>query len=240
MCGRFKLTIDGQDLAALFGPDELVELAELLNSTSRYNIAPTQNVAMLRFAANAPFRQLAFVRWGFVPAWAREITPAAPLINARLETVDEKPTFRSSFRTRRCLIPADGFYEWRRSTDKQPFVFQLPDERPFAFAGLWDRWQGPDGQVIESCAMLTTEANPVMAPIHHRMPILLPPTTFDAWLDPKEQDPERIRSILETNQCDQLVARAVSTRVNKVVHDDPACLAPPEPPTLPREMTLFD
>ncbi|MBC7545977.1 MAG: SOS response-associated peptidase [Candidatus Sericytochromatia bacterium] len=234
MCGRYTLKIDGKDLAALFA------LPELPDFPHRYNIAPTQRVAMIRMSETVGDRQLAMVRWGFIPAWAKEMPSQAPLINARLETAHEKPTFRSSFQSRRCLIPADGFYEWRRSTDKQPFVFQLPDEQPFAFAGLWDRWQGPDGQIIESCAMLTTEANMVMAPIHHRMPTILPPTHYDAWLDPGHQHPERLRAVLAASLCDRLIAKAVSTRVNKAVNDDPACLAPPEPAPLSREMTLFD
>lgn len=234
MCGRYTLKITPAELATYF------DLPEVPDLPARYNIAPTQPIPTVRVDAGIG-RHLVMMRWGFVPAWAKEMTGSAPLINARLETAHEKPTFRQSFRARRCLIPADGFYEWQRTeAAKQPYVFQLPDGEPYAFAALWDRWQAPDGAVIDSCAMLTTEANAVMAPIHHRVPVILERAHYAAWLDPDQHDPERLRQILVSGVADRLVATPVSKRVNQVVNDDATLLEPVAVETGPRELTLFD
>lgn len=232
MCGRYTLKITPAELATYF------ELPEVPDLAPRYNVAPTQTIPTVRVDAGIG-RHLVPMRWGFVPSWAKEMTGSAPLINARLETAHEKPTFRQSFRQRRCLIPADGFYEWQREeAAKQPYVFQLPDGEPYAFAALWDRWQAPDGTVIDSCAMLTTEANAVMAPIHHRVPVILERGAYAAWLDPEPREPAALRAILESTVADRLVATPVSKRVNQVANDDAGLLVPVD--LAPRELTLFD
>jgi putative SOS response-associated peptidase YedK len=236
MCGRYNLKITSPELAAFF---DLPECPDGL--PARYNIAPTQSVPIVRVDPEIG-RHLVMVRWGFVPAWAKEMTGSAPLINARLETAAEKPTFRQSFKNRRCLIPANGFYEWHRAEAvKQPYHFHLPDHGLVAFAGLWDRWQAPDGSVIDSCAMLTKEANAVMAPIHHRVPVFVGPAQFGTWLDPREEHDEVIRLALESTVADRLVATPVSKRVNQVVNDDASLLAEERVvEAAPRELTLFD
>ncbi|HEY9656670.1 MAG TPA: SOS response-associated peptidase, partial [Crinalium sp.] len=178
MCGRFSLTQSANALAETF------QLETLPEWTPRYNVAPTQAVLAIA-AAPAHSRQVRLFRWGLVPSWAKDLTIGAKLINARAETVAEKPSFRVAFKQRRCLILADGFYEWHRidRKTKQPYYFQLADRQPFAFAGLWERWQGDD-TVVETCTILTTQANELLQPIHDRMPVILAPEEYDRWLDP--------------------------------------------------------
>lgn len=222
MCGRFSLTTPTGALRALFGFDEMPNLPP------RYNIAPTQDVAAVRFTG--PERRPAFtlLRWGLVPAWAKEIAAGSPLINARAETVAEKPAFRNALRRRRCLIPADGFFEWQKREDgtKQPWRITLEGGAPFAFAGLWEHWAGADGSEVESCAIVTTVAADGIARIHGRMPVILDAADFMAWLDgTSEQAQSLLRPYLGA-----LAAYPVGSRVNSVRNDDASLLEPAAAP----------
>jgi putative SOS response-associated peptidase YedK len=173
-----------------------------------------------------PSRELSFLHWGLTPAWARDT--GSPLVNARAESIAVKPSFRDAFRSRRCLIPASGFYEWKISgRAREPWLFRLRDEQPFAFAGLWEQWLAADGSVHESCAVVTTAPNVLMEPIHHRMPALLAtPEAWDAWLDPRLGSPDELAPLLHPFPAADMTAVAVTPRVNGIHHDDAACLAP--------------
>jgi putative SOS response-associated peptidase YedK len=167
------------------------------------------------------------LRWGLIPSWAKDPAIGMKLINARAETVAEKPSFRKSFKQRRCLVLADGFYEWQKEGRvKQPYYIRLKSERPFAFAGLWDHWADADEKTIESCALLTTEPNELMAPIHHRMPVILNPDAYDDWLDPDQQDVARLVTLLGPYPAGEMVANPVSRLVNNARFDDPRCVEP--------------
>lgn len=214
MCGRFTLAVSGEQLAAQF------QLAASPDLTARYNIAPSQPVAIIR--AEADRRWLALVRWGLIPAWAKDTTLGARMINARAETVAEKPAFRTALRQRRCLIPADGFYEWQAQADgKQPYYIRLAEGGAFALAGLWERWQTPDGDWLESCTILTTTANELVKPLHERMPVILAPEQYARWLDPELRDPALLRELLVPYPAGLLVAYPVSKAVNRVSNDGP-------------------
>ena len=217
MCGRFFLLASPREVADLFG------LADVPDIAPRYNIAPTQPVAVVRLA-NAD-RELVRLRWGLIPPWSRD--GKAAQINARSETAADKPTFRTAFRKRRCLIPASGFFEWMQTgaKKKQPFCIRLADDKPFAFAGLWERWEGPDGPV-DSCAILTTEANELVRPVHDRMPVILDRRHFGQWLDPAEQDAGALAPLLRPFAADRMHAYPVSTLVNSPRNDDARCLGP--------------
>jgi putative SOS response-associated peptidase YedK len=218
MCGRFTQAADGEIIAQVF---ELPEPPEL---PRRYNIAPTQNVAAVR-AAEGSGRELVQLHWGLIPSWAKERAMGARMINARAETLAEKPAFRSAFRARRCLILADGFYEWQKlGTRKQPYFIGFTDRRPFAFAGLWERWTGEGSGAVESCTIVTTEANELLAPIHDRMPVILDPDAFASWVDPAEKDTERLAGLLKPYPSGPLQAYPVSMLVNNPANDSPACL----------------
>jgi len=196
---------------------------------SRYNITPGTKIPALRRrpkAGGSEETEPAMPRWGLVPAWMKEEAPGAGLVNARAESLEVKPSFREAFRSRRCLIPASGFYEWKiAGRARLPWLFQLPDAEPFFLAGLWDNWRAPDGGEFETCAVITTEPNRLMQPIHHRMPAILPLEAGQAWLDP-EARPEELRRWLMPFPAEQMQARAVSLRVNSVANDDAACLRP--------------
>ena len=177
MCGRFALLTPGQELAAQFGVTLAIAVAP------RYNIAPTQPVLAVRLAHDGETREATSLRWGLIPSWSKDVSIGSRLINARSETAAEKPSFRAAFKRRRCLIPASGFYEWqRRNGGKQPVYIHSTEGAAFGLAGLWETWQAPDGGAIESCTILTTTPNEMMAPIHNRMPVIIEPPS---WLDPK-------------------------------------------------------
>jgi len=219
MCGRFTLTTPTEIVAQLF------DIASAPSLRPRYNIAPTQDVAAVRRGDDG--NTLVLLRWGLVPSWAKDPAIGNRMINARAETVADKPAFRSALRKRRCLIPADGFYEWRKSgSAKQPYLLRRADDRPFALAGLWERWQHDDSASIESCTILTTTPNDLMRPIHDRMPVILAPDAWGVWLDPATQDPEGLRTLLTPCAEDLLVAEPVSTYVNSPRNDDPRCREP--------------
>jgi putative SOS response-associated peptidase YedK len=191
----------------------------------RYNIAPTQEVAAVRMEPDSGQRELGLLHWGLIPSWAKDKKIASKLINARAETVAEKPSFRSAFTKRRCLILADGFYEWQKleGGKKQPHYIHRQDDMPFAFAGLWESWNG-EGEAVESCTIITTSANEVMQPLHDRMPVILSGKDYDLWLDPAFKDKAALQELLKPCPVDWLEAYPVSTRVNSPKHDEAACL----------------
>lgn len=218
MCGRFTLQSPADALLDLFG---VIDAAPL---PPRYNVAPTQVVPALRAPRGEP--ELTLLRWGLIPFFARDAKMGARMINARSETVAEKPAYRAAFKRRRCLVPADGFIEWAktRSGKKQPFHFTRADGRPFAFAGLWERWAPPEGPAVESCTILTTSPNALVAEVHDRMPVILEAEDFDLWLDPGVEAAESLAPLLTAVDDDVLTKRAVSRRVSNARHDDAACL----------------
>ncbi|PWB73436.1 MAG: hypothetical protein C3F15_09720 [Holophagae bacterium] len=221
MCGRFTLTVSARVLGELF------DVPEVLQLKPRYNIAPTQTVAIVRQAADGP-REMALVRWGLIPFWAKDQAIGARMINARGETVASKPAFRSSVKQRRCLIPADGFYEWQKSgVGTQPFLIRFADRRVFAFAGLWDRWRPTeDAQEIVSCTIITTTPNDLVRELHDRMPVILPPAVFEEWLRPEPLPEPRLEELLAPCADGEMEAFAVSRRVNSPANDDPSCVDP--------------
>lgn len=223
MCGRFTQTQSSEIIAQVF---ELENVPEL---TPRYNIAPTQPVATVIVTAEDKKRQFQMLRWGLIPSWAKDSKMAARLINARAETVTEKPAFRSAFRKRRCLVIADGFYEWQQlQGKKQPFYFRLSEGEPFAFAGLWEHWQNQDGETITSCTLLTTEANQFMSPIHNRMPVILQPKDYALWLDPEIEKLDLLKSLLQPYSEEGMTCYAVDRKVNSPKNDSSECITPEE------------
>lgn len=205
---------------------EAFQLSEVPTLEPRYNIAPTQLVPTVLRKSEQSDRRFQLLRWGLIPSWAKDPAIGARLINARAETAGEKPSFRAAFRQRRCLVVADGFYEWQRQErKKQPFYFRLQDGRPFAFAGLWERWEAPDdGEAIESCTILTTEAVELLQPIHDRMPVILDPKDYNLWLDPAVQKPEQLQQLLCPYRSEAMIAYPVSTQVNKPNNNSPECI----------------
>jgi putative SOS response-associated peptidase YedK len=193
----------------------------------RYNIAPTQPVPVIRQHPKEPVRQLALMRWGLVPHWAKDATGAANTINARSETAATKPAFRDPLKLRRCLIPADGFYEWaRKGASKQPYCFEVREGELFAFAGLWDGWKNAEGQWVKTCSILTTTPNAVTSALHDRMPVILDPDAYDLWLDPGMQDVAAISELLKPYDARLMRCYPVSTRLNHVANDDEECSQP--------------
>lgn len=221
MCGRFTLTSPAETVAGLF------ELEELPALTPRYNVAPTQSVVVVRTTQDNPARALVELQWGLIPSWAKDRNIGSRMINARAESAAEKPSFRSAFRRRRCLVVADGFYEWQKlGTRKQPHYIHLADRKPFAFAGLWEHWEDAQGDAIDSCTIITTEPNDMIAKLHNRMPVILQPHDYTFWLDPKVREPEKIQPLLRPYPSEEMFAYPVSTRVNKPSSDTPACIEP--------------
>lgn len=222
MCGRYTQSQSAEMIAQIFRVDHVPVL------TPRYNIAPTQSVATILQSSTSTNRQFKFLHWGLIPSWAKDKKMGARLINARAETVAEKPSFRSAFRQRRCLVVADGFYEWQQQEEKkqkQPFYFHLSDQRPFAFAGLWEHWEDKDsGEEIESCTLITTEANELMQNIHHRMPVILDPKNYDLWLDTEVKNSELLQPLLHPYPTEEMTAYPVSKTVNKASNDTAECI----------------
>ena len=222
MCGRFTLHTEPGTIAAQFA------LFDLRPFEPRYNIAPTQNVPVVRLAQDVavPARRLDWLRWGLVPGWADDPSIGNRMINARADKAAEKPAFRAAFRHRRCLVVADGFYEWHTvGRRKQPYYIQLRDGRPFAFAGLWEVWEGSANSSLETCTLLTTDANELLRPIHDRMPVILPESAYELWLDPAVQEPDRLKPLLVPYPSEEMSLCPVSSRVNKAEFDSPECIA---------------
>lgn len=225
MCGRFNLTASGEEIAEAFDLEGTPELAP------RYNIAPTQPVAVVRLDAESGRRRLAALRWGLLPQGAPDTDRGH--INARSETAGQKPSFRDAFARRRCLIPATGFYEWQRTgaRKRRPWLFSLASGQPFAFAGLWEP-PAREGAGA-TCAILTTEPNDLTREVHDRMPVILPREVYSRWLDPKPGAAVALRPLLVPFPATVMSARAVSSAVNNARFDDPACLDPEQQPPLP-------
>jgi putative SOS response-associated peptidase YedK len=224
MCGRFTLHTSPEQIAAQFGVEE-PQLAD------RYNIAPTQPVGIVRLDRSATGREWALVHWGLIPSWAKEPSIGARMINARGETVAEKPSFRAAMRRRRCLLPADGFYEWKREgRGKQPYYIRLRSQEPFAFAGLWETWMSPDGSELESCTLITTEPNELMATLHDRMPVILAPEDYEQWLgtgkDADAREIDQLRHLIRPFDAKLMEAYPVSQKVNNPQHEGPANITP--------------
>lgn len=231
MCGRFTLTKPDKAITELF------PLFDARGIEPRYNVAPTQMVSAVRCDAETGEPEFVALRWGLIPFWADEPSIGGRLINARSETAATKPAFRSSYGQRHCLVLADGFFEWEKVGDeRRPYFIGLRDHKPFAFAGLWDRWRHGT-QPIDSCTILTTNANDLVRPLHDRMPVILPRTAFAEWLHPAATQTAPLERLLRSYPAEEMVCYPVSTRVNNVRHDDAACLAPAEPP---RQGSLFD
>lgn len=222
MCGRFTLSQSAEALAEMLQLDQVPELE------SSYNVAPTQPVATVLVEPKTNKRQLKLLQWGLIPSWAKDPAIGSKLINARAETLTEKPSFRSAFKHRRCLILADGFYEWQQLKGrKQPFYIYREDRQPFTFAGLWEHWQRHD-QVIDSCTILTTEPNELLRPLHNRMPVVLKPEDYDLWLDTEVNQPELLQPLLSPYPAEEMQAYPVSLRVNNPRSNDSACVEPVE------------
>ena len=232
MCGRYFLQRGPAELARYF---EVPEASPTPNLAATWNMAPTQDGAVLRRHPESGARRLDTLRWGLVPRWAGDAKGGARLINARAEGVAEKPSFRDAFARRRCLVPADGFYEWlspkeaegaAKSKDpKQPFAVALADGAPMAFAGLWEGWKAPDGAWLRTYSIVTTEANPKQAPLHHRMPVILARADWPAWLGEEEAGPESLKALLRPCPPEWLACWPVSKRANKVSENDAGLIA---------------
>lgn len=221
MCGRFTLTADPNTLQQAFPEFKVPE-----QMSPHYNIAPTQPVAVV---PNDGQMAVDFFVWGLIPFWAKDPKIGNRMINARSETLAAKPSFRTPYRRRRCLILADGFYEWVKPSGgggKIPHLIKLESQEPFAFAGLWENWQAPDGSEVKSCTIITTEPNTLISKLHNRMPVILPPEAYADWLDPEERKPETLNSYLKPFPAVEMMAYPVSTLVNNPVNDVPEVTQP--------------
>jgi putative SOS response-associated peptidase YedK len=225
MCGRFTLRTPLSVLAKQFEFDLDAAIGDV---RPRYNIAPTQTVLGVRQIEQGASRELAQLFWGLVPSWVKDQKGAYACINARSDTVATKPTFRSAFKKRRCLVLADGYYEWRKEGKiKQPYFFEVDGGQPFAFAGLWEWWREPgkdDGPSLESCCLLTGEPNELQSQVHDRMPMILDPAHYDAWLDPANEDRDNLLRMLTPFAADRMTMRPVSTYVNNARNEGDACI----------------
>jgi putative SOS response-associated peptidase YedK len=220
MCGRFALIDPADQLAMQF------DLPAISDLTPRYNIAPTQPVLAVRQAQSNGTREWALLRWGLIPSWSKDVAIGNRLINARGETVAEKPSFRAAFKRRRCLIPASGFYEWQKQgKSKQPIYVTPANDEAFALAGLWESWQGANGSELETCTIVTTTPNELMAPIHNRMPVIVAPEDYDTWLH-SEPEPSLGLHLIRPYPSELMRVTAVSTYVNNPRNEGPQCVEP--------------
>ncbi len=220
MCGRFTLSTDLAHLQLAFQIDQIKA-----EPTPSFNVAPTHAVSVLvqRQGSNT----LEMMHWGLIPVWAKDPQIGSKMINARVETVAEKPSFKRLLKNQRCLILADGFYEWREDSGKKsPMFIRLRSQEPFGFAGLFDMWKSPEGETVTSCTIITTAANELMRPFHHRMPIILPKSVHAKWLDPALQDSADLLPLLQPYPAEEMEAYPVSTRVNSPSHNSPECIEP--------------
>jgi len=234
MCGRYRLSRRKQLIEEYFDGvrDE--------DWTPRYNVAPTQPVPIIRQNPNEPRRELSLVRWGLIPWWAKDSSGAGSMINARSETAATKPAFRDALKLRRCLIPADGFYEWQRAgKTKQPYCFEVNEVQLFGFAGIWERWKDPGGKILETCSILTTTPNAVTSAVHDRMPVILDPDNYDVWLDPGMTNADAASDLLKPFDARLMRCYPVSARVNHVTNDDEQCAARVELEQRDRQAQLF-
>lgn len=223
MCGRFRIAKKKEIIEEAFDLEDTTTESDWV---PRYNVAPGQEIAIVRQHAKSPVRLLSRMRWGLIPSWAKDASGGFRMINARAETAANMPAFREPLRLRRCLIPADGFYEWKRAgKEKLPYCFTLADEALFAFAGIWDEWRSPQGLVIGTCSILTTKPNRLMQDTHDRMPVILERDAYDLWLDPGFQMVKELQPLLEPYSAERMRRHRVSQRVNQVKNDDPECAA---------------
>jgi len=223
MCGRYTLTSKGDELALLF------DLRELPLLPPRYNMAPTQEAAVVRVLEPGGERRLDPLKWGLIPYWAKAASIGNRLINARAESVAEKPAYRFSFKKKRCLVAADGFYEWKKEGKaKQPYLIHRKDGKPFAFAGLWSTWKDPEraGALVETFTILTTDANDLLRPLHDRMPVIVAPENFDLWLDPRQEDAAVLQPLLVPHAVEGFEAFPVSRMVNSPANEAAGCVEP--------------
>jgi len=221
MCGRYRLSRRKQVVEEYF--DSPMED----DWNPRYNIAPTQNVPIIRQNTKEPVRKMSLARWGLIPSWTKDPSAAPTMINARSETAHIKPAFRDVLKCRRCLIPADAFYEWKRSgKSRQPYCFEINEGELFGFAGIWDRWKNASGDAVETCSILTTTPNAVTAVVHDRMPVILDVDSFDLWLDPGMKDVDLVSELLKPCSAPIMRSYPVGARVNQVANDDEECSAP--------------
>jgi len=234
MCGRYRLSRRKQIV------EEYFDVLSDEEWSPRYNIAPTQSVPVVRQHPKEPRRDLSLLRWGLIPSWATDQSIGAQMINARSETAASKPAFREALATRRCLVPADGFYEWKgASGTKQPYCFEVKDGELFAFAGVWDRWKDPSGKWIRTFSILTTTANAVTAQLHDRMPVILEREHHDFWLDPGMKNLEAVCELLKPHSAHTMRCYPVSSRVNNAANDDEQCSTPIEPAEIEKQPRLF-
>jgi putative SOS response-associated peptidase YedK len=221
MCGRFTLTVNPSELDKAFENFTFPK-----NFAPRFNISPTQPVLAI---PNDKKNKADFFVWGLIPSWSKDPTIGNKLINARGETIAEKPSFRAGYKYKRCIIPVDGFYEWKANQNqktKTPYFIHMKDRNPFAFAGLWDEWHSPDGDSIRTCTIITTEPNELMSSLHNRMPVILNPKDYDAWLDPTPQTDLNLLRLIQPYPTSKMTAHPVSTLVNKPSNDVPECVVP--------------
>ncbi|MEL6354387.1 MAG: SOS response-associated peptidase [Cyanobacteria bacterium J06627_28] len=249
MCGRYTQTHSGKAIASAFSLDSSQN--GVPSPPPRYNIAPTQPVSAIAQSSARPSaqssgqREYRIFQWGLIPAWAKDPSIGSRMINARAETVAEKPSFRTAFKRRRCLIVADGFYEWKKSDQKnpdqkradqrsaektklkkQPYYIQMADKALFGMAGIWESWESGDGSYVESCTILTTDPNALMQPIHNRMPVIIHPSDYDLWLDPTVQKAETVQHLLRSFEADAMQAYPVSRAVNSPRNESADCVEP--------------
>lgn len=232
MCGRYTLTRRDTEMMERFDIEEII--CDRQNLMPRFNIAPSQMVPVI--ITKEGQRVLAQFKWGLIPFWAKDIKKTKPVINARSETVSEKPFFKQALMKRRCLIPADGFFEWKhRNKEKIPMFIHVNDQELFAFAGLWDEWTSPDGELIRTCTIITTEANNSVTPVHDRMPVIVRPEHESLWLDADVREPEILIPVLKQLPDEAIKMHQVSTLVNSVKYDVAALIEP-----VPVQPTLFE
>lgn len=224
MCGRYRLSRRKQLVEEYFDTE-----SDEPEWTPRYNIAPSQLVPVIRQNPKEPRRELSLMRWGLIPSWAKDASGVARMINARSETAGTKPAFRDPLTNRRCLIPADGFYEWVRTGKvKRPYCFEVNDGELFAFAGMWDRWTDPNRNTVETFSILTTSPNAVISAVHDRMPVILDRDSYDMWLDPGMRDMTTVSELLKPYDAQLMRCYPISTRINHVANDDEECSSPLE------------
>jgi putative SOS response-associated peptidase YedK len=219
MCGRYLLISPVEAMRKFF------DVGGLLNLPPRYNIAPTQDAPVVRLDQQGR-RELILMRWGLVPMWAKDLSMGARAINARAESIAQKPAFRDAFERRRCLVPTDGFFEWEKKGKlRQPWRIGRAEDGLMALAGVWERWRPPDGGVVRSYAVVTTDANELVAPLHDRMPVVIAPERFAEWLDPQTPQ-EKLKQLLRPYPAELMKAYPISRRLNDVRNDDAACIEP--------------
>ena len=224
MCGRFTMAIDSDDVRTQLALGQMP-----LDWEPRYNIAPLQTVPVVRQSAKRGKYEVALMRWGLVPSWADDPKIGNRMINARAEGIEDKPSFRKPIRSRRCLVIADGFYEWKANPGKKtktPYFIHMKDRNPFAFAGLWDSWESPDGSSLKTCTIITTGPNELMATLHDRMPVILHPRDYAKWLDTSPQTPENLLPLIKPYPAEAMSAHPVSTLVNKPGNDSAELVVP--------------